>query len=57
MTDKIHIIIYSHGFGVRKDDNGLLDNIADSLSEAESILFDYYEVDEKEMKMYICSFS
>lgn len=57
MENKKHIIIYSHGFGVRKDDNGLLDNIAESLSEVESILFDYYEVDEKEMKMYICPFS
>lgn len=57
MENKKHIIIYSHGFGVRKDDNGLLDNIAESLSEAESILFDYYEVDEKEMKMYIGPFS
>lgn len=57
MFTKKHIIIYSHGFGVRKDDNGLLDDIAESLNEVESILFDYYEVDEKEMKMYICPFS
>lgn len=57
MPDKKHIIIYSHGFGVRKDDNGLLTDIAEALPEAESILFDYYEVDEIESTITICPIS
>ena len=57
MKDKKHIIIYSHGFGVRRDDNRLLSDIADALSGAESILFDYYEADETRKTLTICSFS
>ncbi len=41
-----HIIIFSHGFGVRYDDRGLLDDLASAFPEAESILFDYFIVDE-----------
>jgi hypothetical protein len=41
-----HVIIYSHGWGVRKDDKGLLTSIAAALPEAESILFDYNTVDD-----------
>lgn len=43
-----HIIVFSHGFGVRKDDKGLLTDIADSLLESESLLFDYNEVNDEE---------
>lgn len=43
-----HIIIFSHGFGTRKDDRGLLTDIADGFSKTESILFDYNGVDETE---------
>lgn len=57
MTTKKHIIIYSHGFGVRKDDNGLLTDIAANLPEVESILFDYFEVDEDKKLLYICPLS
>ncbi|MHB8904043.1 MAG: alpha/beta hydrolase, partial [Patescibacteria group bacterium] len=57
MPTKKHIIIYSHGFGVRKDDNGLLTDIAAALPEVESILFDYFEVDENKKLMYICPLS
>jgi len=46
MESKKHIIIFSHGFGTRKDDRGLLTNIADELSKTQSILFDYNGVDE-----------
>lgn len=35
------IIIYSHGFGVSKDDRGLFTNIASALPDFQSILFDY----------------
>lgn len=57
MPNKKHIIIYSHGYGVRKDDSGLLTDIAEALPEAESILFDYYEVDEIESTITICPIS
>ncbi|MFZ2310447.1 MAG: hypothetical protein WAW11_02795 [Patescibacteria group bacterium] len=52
-----HIIIYSHGFGVRKDDLGLLSGIAEALPEAESILFDYFDVNEEEKTLTICPMS
>lgn len=40
------VIIYSHGFGVRKDDRGLFTDIAASLPDAEHIMFDYNQIDE-----------
>lgn len=43
---KKHYIIYSHGFGVRKDDRGLMTDIAAALPECGHILFDYNEFDE-----------
>jgi pimeloyl-ACP methyl ester carboxylesterase len=57
MPDSKHIIIYSHGFGVRKDDLGLLSGIAEALPEAESILFDYFEINEEARTMSICPLS
>ena len=45
---KKHIIIFSHGFGTRKDDRGLLTDIAERFFNTESILFDYNGVDETE---------
>lgn len=57
MPNKKHIIIYSHGFGVRKDDRGLLSDIAESLSEVESILFDYFDINEKDKTITMCPFS
>lgn len=52
-----HIIIYSHGFAVRKDDLGLLSGIAEALPEVESILFDYFEVNEVENTITVCPLS
>jgi hypothetical protein len=43
---KSHIIIYSHGFGVRKEDRGLFTAIAKALPDAESIMFDYNPINE-----------
>lgn len=40
------IVIYSHGFGVRKDDRGLFTDIAATLPAARHIMFDYNQVDE-----------
>lgn len=57
LSNKNHIIIYSHGFGVRKDDRGLLSDIAASLPEVESILFDYFDINEKDKTITIRPFS
>ncbi len=42
-----HIVIYSHGFGVRKTDRGLFTAIANALPDAQSVLFDYNPVHEE----------
>lgn len=42
-----HTIVYSHGFGVRKDDRGLFSDIAKVLPEADHIMFDYNLIDEQ----------
>lgn len=41
-----HVIVYSHGFGVRKDDRGLFTDIASSMPDAEHIMFNYNLIDE-----------
>lgn len=41
-----HIILYSHGFGVRKDDRGLFTDVAHSIPNAQHIMFDYNEIDD-----------
>lgn len=41
-----HYVVYSHGFGVRKDDRGLFTDIAAAMPGTEHILFDYNEVSE-----------
>lgn len=41
------IIIYSHGFGVRKDDRGLFKDIASALPDSEHIMFDYNQFDSE----------
>jgi pimeloyl-ACP methyl ester carboxylesterase len=38
--------MYSHGFGVRKDDRGLFTDIANAMPEADHIMFDYNLIDE-----------
>jgi len=43
---KPHIVIFSHGFGVRKEDRGLFSAIARVIPEAESVLFDYNPIHE-----------
>lgn len=42
-----HIVIYSHGFGVRKDDRGLFTDIASAVPDAEHIMFNYNQIDEQ----------
>lgn len=48
-----HYIIYSHGFGVRKDDRGLMTDIASAIPNAEHIMFDYNDFDENTNTMRV----
>ena len=41
-----HFVVYSHGFGVKKDDRGLFTDIARVVPSAEHILFDYNEINQ-----------
>jgi hypothetical protein len=41
-----HIVIFSHGFGVRKEDRGLFTEISKSLPEVAAIMFDYNPINE-----------
>ena len=41
-----HVIIYSHGFGVRKTDRGLFSAIARAMPDAVNIMFDYNPINE-----------
>jgi hypothetical protein len=55
-----HIIIFSHGFGVRKDSRGLFDAVAEELKKEEGIdciLFDYSTIDEKKNIITVEPFS
>jgi ribosomal protein S18 acetylase RimI-like enzyme len=42
-----NLVIFSHGFGVRKDDRGLFPDIAKHLDGIEPIMFDYNQFDEE----------
>lgn len=49
-----HYIIYSHGFGVRKDDRGLFTDIAKSLGDDfEHIMFDFNTFNEEKWNMVV----
>jgi hypothetical protein len=41
-----HIIIFSHAFGVRKEDRGLFSAISRAVPDARSVLFDYSPINE-----------
>lgn len=45
-TPPTNIVIYSHGFGVRRTDRGLFTAIANALPHAQSIMFDYNPIHE-----------
>jgi len=57
MDNQKHIIIFSHGFGVKKDDRGLLTDIAKAFPESITYLFDYFDVDEENMTITIRPFT
>lgn len=47
MSLQKHIVIFSHGFGVKKDSRGMFSDIVSSLGDdVECVLFDYNIVDE-----------
>jgi hypothetical protein len=47
MSTQKHIVIFSHGFGVKKDSRGMFSDIVSSLGDdIECILFDYNIIDE-----------
>lgn len=50
-----HIVIYSHGFGVEKDDRGLFLDIASALPDAEHVMFDYGAVDKEAKTLTVSS--
>jgi hypothetical protein len=41
-----HIVVFSHGFGVRKEDMGLFTAITKALPDVKSVLFDYNPINE-----------
>ncbi|MCL4392560.1 hypothetical protein M1145_00230 [Patescibacteria group bacterium] len=53
MSNKI--IIYSHGFGVGKDDRGLFSDIAKVLPNEEHFMFDYNTIDTKNNTLLVSS--
>lgn len=42
-----YMFVFSHGFGVKKDDRGLFTDLAKALGEENCLLFDYNTIDEK----------
>jgi hypothetical protein len=54
-----HIIIFSHGFGNKKDSRGLFTFLSEQLSQnnIESILFDYNEINDETNEIFVKSFS
>ena len=46
MSTPKHVVIFSHGFGVRKDSRGMFSEIVAALPECECVLFDYNVRDE-----------
>jgi hypothetical protein len=46
MSSVKHIIIYSHGFGVRKEDRGLFTAVAKAVPDAQHVMFNYNPINE-----------
>lgn len=53
MSTPRHVVVFSHGFGVRKDSRGLFTDIAEAFYDSECVLFDYSEFDEAEQAVVI----
>lgn len=53
-----HMVVFSHGFGVRRDSRGLFTDIARDLPEDFGyVLFDYYDYDEARSTVKITDFT
>lgn len=50
---KKHYIVYSHGFGVEKDDRGLFNDIALAIPKAQHVMFDYNEVNRQDKTLTV----
>jgi len=46
-TSAPHIVIFSHGFGVRKEDRGLFTAIYLAVPDIKAVMFDYNPINEK----------
>lgn len=59
MTSKKTIVIFSHGFGVRKDNIWLFTDLSSELEKiwVESALFDYCLIDDEKRELYVPPFS
>ncbi len=42
-----HVVVFSHGFGVRKEDRGLFTAISKALPDVKSVMFDYNPINEE----------
>lgn len=54
---KNQIIVYSHGFGVGKDDRGLFSDISAALPDFEHVMFDYSSSDETANTLTVAPFN
>ena len=53
-----HMVVFSHGFGVRRDGRGMLTEIAENLPDGYGyVLFDYNEIDDEHYTVRIKDFS
>lgn len=57
MIEEKHIVVFSHGFGVRQDDRGLFIDIGSTLGGARTVMFDYNEIDEENNVLKVRPFS
>ncbi len=57
MNTPKHVVIFSHGFGVRKDSGGFFTEIAAAILDAEVVFFDYNEFDETNNTLTVRPFS
>lgn len=51
------VIVYSHGFGVRKDSRGMFTDIASALPDVEHVMFDYNTIDDEQNTIVVAPFA
>lgn len=55
--NKKHIVIFSHGFGVKKDSRGFFPAIASVLEGVETVMFDYNDLGDKNNQHTVRTYS